>query len=61
MTKADDNKLVTLFITLVVAGLCLLIFPGLKNLASRIAYYIVLALFVIEVGKWLFVGLEIKV
>lgn len=60
MEKAEDNKIVILFIALVVCGLCLLIFPGLKNVASRLAYYVLAVLFLIEIGKWIFVGLEIK-
>ncbi|HPI67217.1 MAG TPA: hypothetical protein PKZ16_01580 [bacterium] len=60
MDKAEDTKLISLFLTMVVAGLFLLIFPGLRNMASRFAFFIILFLFFWELAKWAFVGLEIK-
>jgi len=60
MDKAEDTKLISLFFTLIIAGLFLLIFPGLRNMASRLAFFIILFLFFWELAKWVFIGLEIK-
>lgn len=59
MQKANDEKFISYLLTVIIAGLLLLIFSGLRNLPSYVIFSIIVLLFLIEVVKAVSEGFEI--
>ncbi|HPA25159.1 MAG TPA: hypothetical protein PLK76_00065 [bacterium] len=59
MEKADDEKLIRYFFTIVIVGLLLLIFGGLRNIPSYLIFAGFVFVFVWEIIKLIVAGINV--
>lgn len=58
--KAKDTQLILWLLLIILSGILILIFPGLRNTWSKVVWWFFVTLFVIEFFKLLFFGIEME-